>query len=181
MISIALFRGINVGGNNLLPMKDLMMILEKLGAENVKTYIQSGNAVFSHDAASAAGLANRISAAVQKSHGFKPHVFLLSAADLAKAIVENPFPNAEKDPKSLDIFFLGSAPKTPDLKALESRITGSERFARKGPLFYLHAPDGIGRSKLANSAGIALGVAATTRNWRTVTKLMDMIAEKQQC
>lgn len=177
MISIVLFRGINVGGNNILAMKDLKAILETLGAENVKTYIQSGNAVFSHDAASAAGLADRISAAVRKKHGFRPQVFLRSAADLAKAIMENPFPNAEKDPKSLHIFFLESAPESPDLKALESWKTGSERFALKGPLFYLHAPDGIARSKLANSAGKALGVAATARNWRTVTKLMEMIQE----
>lgn len=174
---IALFRGINVGGNNILAMKDLKAILEKLGAENVKTYIQSGNAVFRHDAGSAADLADRISAAVRKNHGFRPQVFLRSAADLAKAIVENPFPHADKEPKTLHVFFLESAPKTPDLKTLECWRTGSERFALKGLLFYLHAPDGIGRSKLANSAGKALGVAATARNWRTVTKLMDMIQE----
>ena len=74
---IALFRGINVGGNNVLPMKELVARLESIGAQNVKTYIQSGNAVFQSQETNASLLQNKISAAIKKSHGFEPQVFLL--------------------------------------------------------------------------------------------------------
>jgi uncharacterized protein (DUF1697 family) len=173
---IALFMGINIGGNNLLPMKELKAILEKLGSENVKTYIQSGNAVF-HHAAKSDELANKISVAVHKNSGFKPHVLLREPIDLEKAVAANPFPEAEKDPKHLHVFFLGSVPRKPDLDTLESIKIKSERFALKGKLFYFHAPDGVGRSKLAGRVEKALGVAATARNWRTVLKLLEMAKE----
>jgi len=171
---IALFRGINVGGNNLLPMNVLRAILEKLGAEQVKTYIQSGNAVFQHKAAGTAKFADKISAAIQESRGFKPYILLMEASDLEKAIAANPFPEGEKEPKSLHIFFLHSAPKKPDLATLESLKSKTERFFLKGKEFYLHAPEGVGRSRLAARAEKALGVAATARNWRTVLEIMDM-------
>lgn len=171
---LALFRGINVGGNSILPMKELRSILEKLGSENVRTYIQSGNAVFQHKAGSASLLANKISTAVQESHGFKPHVLLRESNDLEKAIAANPFPEAEKDPKSLHVYFLDASPKSPDLKTLESLKKDTERFSLKGNLFYLHAPDGVGRSKLAARVEKALGVAATARNWRTVCEIRDL-------
>ena len=77
---IALLRGINVGGNNVLPMKDFAGLLGSLGSDNVKTYIQSGNAVFSHKEKDAATLANRIRTEIKEGHGFEPHVLLLQLA-----------------------------------------------------------------------------------------------------
>jgi uncharacterized protein (DUF1697 family) len=79
---IALFRGINVGGNNVLPMKELVARLESIGAQNVKTYIQSGNAVFQSQETNASLLSNKIIAAIKKSHGFEPQVFLLKLEDM---------------------------------------------------------------------------------------------------
>ena len=171
---IALFRGINVGGNNVLPMKELVTVLESIGAQNVKTYIQSGNAVFQSKETDTSLLSSRIRAAIKKSHGFEPQVLLLELEDMEKAIQSNPFPEAESEPNTLHLLFLASVPKNPNYDALESIKTDRERFVLKGSVFYLHAPDGIGRSKLAANAEKLLGVWVTGRNWRTVCKIMAM-------
>jgi len=171
---VALFRGINVGGKHILPMQDLRDILASAGCENVRTYIQSGNAVFTASA-SAASLSKNISAAVADSFGFAPQVLLLTA-DRLKAIVEsNPFPEGESAPKTLHVAFLTEAPVAPDLDSLNRVQSDSEQFALLEGAFFLLAPDGIGRSKLAAKVDHYLGVATTGRNWRTVSKLLDMI------
>jgi uncharacterized protein (DUF1697 family) len=174
---IALFRGINVGGNNILPMKELAVVLENLGAANVKTYIQSGNAVFQHASENVSGLSSSISAAIKASHGFEPRVWLLDLVEMEKAIASNPFPKGESEPKTLHLYFLASAPPNPDLKMLDSLKKANEQFKLIDNVFYLHAPEGIGRSKLAERAEKALGVAATARNWRTVSKIMAMVKQ----
>ncbi len=174
---IALFRGINVGGRGSLPMKELIAMLELLGCRNIKHYIQSGNVVLQHEEKDAAQLASRISSEVKKSRGFEPYVLILEVEDLERAMTGNPFPEAESEPKALHLGFLASVPKNPDLKKLKSLKTDSERFVLKDRVFYLHAPEGVGRSKLAASAEKALGVPMTDRNWRTVCKIRDMVKE----
>jgi uncharacterized protein (DUF1697 family) len=174
---IALFRGINVGGSNVLPMKDLVAQLENLGSQNVKTFIQSGNAVFQNEEENASLLSNRISAAIKKNHGFEPQVLLLTPEEIERAVASNPFPEAETEPKTLHVYFLTSMPKNLDLGALESIKSDRERFALKDRVFYLHAPEGIGRSKLAANTEKLLGVAITGRNWRTVRKVMAMVEQ----
>jgi len=171
---IALIRGINVGGKSLLPMKKLIAILENLGLQNVRTYLQSGNAVFQSKAKNASELSSEISALIKKSHGFEPQVLLLELAEMEKAAQSNPFPGAASEPRTLHLFFLASAPSNPDLKTLESLKSGSERFVLKGNVFYLHAPDGVGRSRLAANAERLLGVPMTGRNWRTVCEILAM-------
>lgn len=177
-ICIALLRGINVGGKNLLPMKELVTMLGDLGALKVKTYIQSGNAVFVWKGKDTSKLANQITAEIKKRRGFDPHVLLLQLEDLEKVIQQNPFPaEAEADPKALHAGFLAAAPKHPDLKTLESLKSDSERFRLIDKVFYLHAPDGVGRSKLAAKAERFLGVPMTDRNWRTVLTLWKIAQE----
>jgi uncharacterized protein (DUF1697 family) len=171
---IALFRGINVGGSNILPMRELVAVLENAGAQNVKTYIQSGNAVFQSEETDASLLSNTISAAIKESHGFEPQVLLLGLEDVERAVASNPFPEAESEPKTLQVLFLASVPRDPDLDALENIKSDSEQFVLEDNVFYLHAPDGIGRSKLAASAERLLGVSMTGRNWRTVRKVVEM-------
>ena len=171
---IAFFRGINVGGHNLLPMHELVGVLEGLGLHNIKTYIQSGNVVFQSEKIDTSGLSDKISVAINKRHGFTPQVFLLELDELENAIASNPFPEAESEPKTLHLYFLALVPKSPDLKTLEGIKRESERFKLKGKVFYLHAPDGIGRSKLAVQAEKSLGIAVTARNWRTVSKVLAM-------
>ena len=171
---IALFRGINVGGNRQLPMAELRTMLEKHGCAEVRTYIQSGNAIFCRKAADHAELAKRIGAAIAKSRGFEPKVLVLTRSELEKAAAANPFPQASAKPKDLHLFFLADAPTKPDLKALAALKAPTEQFVLKGKVFYLYTPDGLGKSKLAEKAERLLGVDATARNWRTVTTLVEM-------
>jgi len=171
---IALFRGINVGGNHMLPMKDLKLILERQDCLDVRTYIQSGNVVFRSAESDVRRLAGRLTAAVGKSHGFEPHVLLLTRSELESAARGNPFPECSENPKSVHLFFLAEPPKKPDLKTCEALKTSTERFKLTGCVFYLHTPDGFGTSKLAVRAEKLLGVAATARNWRTVMTLVDL-------
>jgi len=174
---IALFRGINVGGKNALPMKELVAILENLGARKVKTYIQSGNVVFVGNDKDAPRLSKTIGVEIKKCRGFEPYVLLLGLEDIERTIELNPFPEAETDPRALHAGFLAAAPERPDIKALERLKSDSERFRLVDSVFYLHAPQGVGRSKLAANAERLLGAPMTDRNWRTVRTIWKMAQE----
>jgi uncharacterized protein (DUF1697 family) len=170
---IALFRGINVMGNNKLPMKDLATLLQGLKFRDVRTYIQSGNAVFA-SAGSAASIAARIGAAVARQFDLRPHLVLLDAREVAQAVAKNPFPEGEAEPTSLHLWFLEERPAAAGVSALEGLRSPTERFAVRGKVLYLHAPLGFGISKLAARAEKTLGTRGTARNWRTVTTLLAM-------
>jgi uncharacterized protein (DUF1697 family) len=171
---IALFRGINVGGKNSLPMKELVALLGNMGAKSVRTYIQSGNAVFQSAEKNPSQLPKTLAAEIKKRHGFEPYILILEVEAIKRAIAENPFPEAEADPNSLHLGFLASRPKSPNLEKLSNLKKESERFHLSDGVFYLHAPEGVGRSKLAASSEKLLGVPMTDRNWRTVCKVMEM-------
>lgn len=125
----------------------------------------------------ASRLAADIGGRIKAEYGFEPKVLVLPIEEVKKAAGANPFPDAEADPKSLHVTFLDARPKQPDLKALERLKTKTERFELKDKVFYLHAPDGVGRSKLAANAERLIGVPMTDRNWRTVCKILDMAAD----
>lgn len=171
---IAFLRGINVGGKGMLPMKELAAILESLGAKNVRTYIQSGNAVFQSADAKPEPLAAKITAAIEKKKGFAPHVLLLDLPSLEKAAAGNPFPEAADDAKGLHLGFLSAKPAKPNLEKLAQLKAPSERYKLTDRVFYLYAPEGVGRSKLAAAAEKLIGVPMTVRNWRTVCTVLGM-------
>ncbi|WER45486.1 DUF1697 domain-containing protein [Cupriavidus sp. WKF15] len=171
---ILLLRGINVGGKNALPMKDLVSILDSLGAVEVRTYIQSGNVVFEASKEAAAHIASKLGPEIKRRRGFQPTVLVLSQNDLRRAIERNPFPDAESDANRLQVGFLADAPASPDLERLGTIKLESERFRLDGKVFYLHAPAGVGTSKLAANSERLLGVPMTARNWKTVCRLMEM-------
>jgi uncharacterized protein (DUF1697 family) len=174
---VALFRGINVGGHSTLPMKTLTSILEDLGAVNVKTYINSGNAVFQISEENLPFLPEKIINLVKQKCGFAPHVLLLSMAEFEKAMNENPFPEMELFPANLHLGFLASKPENPNFVKIDSLKSESERYRLTENMFYLCAPDGIGRSKLASNIEKILGVPMTDRNWRTVCKIREMYSK----
>jgi uncharacterized protein (DUF1697 family) len=174
---IALIRGINVGGKNTLPMKELVAVLESLGARTVRTYIQSGNAAFVHTASAGSRLSGQIRAEIGTRCGLDPSILLLRLEEIEQAMGLNPFPEAERSPATLHAGFLEAAPRKPDLKRLEGLRSGHERFDLIDRVFYLHAPAGIGRSKLAAGAERCLGVPMTVRNWRTVTAIRTLARE----
>lgn len=173
-VYIALLRAINVGGKNLLPMKSLVAILQGMGSAKVQTYIQSGNAVFQSADNDPAQLSKQLAAAIQHHHGFAPHTLVIGLEALRKACADNPFPEAQDDPQSLHLGFLAAKPLQPDLGKLSSLKKDSERFHLGDGVFYLHAPEGVGKSKLAAGAEKLLGVPMTDRNWRTIGKLMEL-------
>jgi uncharacterized protein (DUF1697 family) len=172
---IALFRGINVGKTRSLPMKDLVRILECLGYEDIRTYIQSGNVVCRSKAGCDLKAAASISDAVEAEFGFRPDVMLLKKSDIESAIQRNPFPTTEG--KFLHFFFLESQPDAPDLEALEEVREGNEQFKLDGRVFYLHTPDGFGHSRLAERIKRKLGVRTTARNFNTIRKLHEMTGD----
>ena len=174
---IALIRGINVLGKNSLPMKELVVLLEGVGARKIKTYIQSGNVAFQSDEKNFAQFSTRLTAEIKERYGFEPHVIVVGLDAMEKAMADNPFPEAEADPGSLHLGFLASVPKDPKLQKLASLRKESERFHLGERVFYLHAPEGVGRSRLAASTEKLLGVPMTDRNWRTVCKIREMAGE----
>ncbi|WP_146516139.1 DUF1697 domain-containing protein [Rubripirellula amarantea] len=171
---IALFRGINVGGKNKMPMTKLKATLESAGLKDVRTYIQSGNVVFESSLKSKKSLATRILDPVESEFGFRPPLMLLTNAELKEAMRVSPFQVAETEGKTLHFFFMDEDPKSPDLASIAELAVESESHALVGSVFYLCAPAGIGRSKLAAAAERKLGVPATARNFNTVSELNKM-------
>ena len=166
---VVLIRGINVGGRNLVPMRELVKVLEKRDYQNIRTYIQSGNLV----------LQNRkkpedISSIIQDRFGFKPEVLVLEKAEFTSAVEHNPYRSPEG--KTIHFYFCREDPEI-NLERLEKLKSQTEEFHIDGRVFYLWAPEGIGRSKLANDIESCLGVSATGRNLNTINKLMEMMLE----
>ncbi|WP_108659255.1 DUF1697 domain-containing protein [Acuticoccus kandeliae] len=168
---IVLLRGINVGGRGTLAMKDFRALLEGLSYEGVATYIQSGNAVFAAKG-KAAAVERAVGEAIEAAHGFRPDVIAMELGAFAKAAAANPY--GETDPGRVHAFFLAEKPKNPDLAALAALAAGDEAFTLTDRVFFLHAPGGIGRSKLAAKAERALGVPTTARNMKTVAAILAL-------
>ncbi|MDJ0711706.1 MAG: DUF1697 domain-containing protein [Woeseiaceae bacterium] len=174
---VALLRGINVGGRNRLPMADLKQIFADLGCEKVNTYIQSGNVIFVATIGSANRFCGRVAAAIDADFGFRPDVHLVTGKEFEKAITSNPFPNAVEDPKSLHVAFLDDVPDDEHVDRAKELLAPSESCELIGRHLYLHAPDGIARSKFAARMEKTLGVGATARNWRSTMKIMAIAAD----
>ncbi|MFN0250360.1 MAG: DUF1697 domain-containing protein [Kofleriaceae bacterium] len=171
---IVLLRGINVGGHGVLPMKRLVELMEKAGCLNVRTYIQSGNAVCTSKIATASTLAQKIGKAILAAQGFEPKVMVLSLADFAAAAKANPYPT--KVPTALHLFFLAAPPADPSLAALEPFKLASEKYTLDGRTLYFYTPDGFGTSKLASKVENLAKVDTTARNWNTVEALLALAA-----
>ena len=165
---VVLLRGINVGGNNILPMKELVAILEGGGFLNVKTYIQSGNIVLQSKKKPGAAIGKLI----EDKFGFRPEILVLEESELISSIENNPFGNEKGN--TVHFSFCSDAPTLKLDKVAELAIE-SEQYQLIGKVFYLFAPDGIGRSKLAAKIESCLGVPTTSRNLNTVNKLKQML------
>ena len=172
---IALLRGINVGGSNPIPMAALTTTFESAGCSSVRTYIQSGNVVFASAAKSKQNLRKLLGNAIEDQFGFRPSTLLLSESDFRTAVANNPFLDAVAEPKTLHFFFLDSPPNSPDMVGIDKLALPSERFKLIDAVFYLHTPDGFGRSKLAAGAERKLGEPATARNFTTIQHLAKML------
>jgi uncharacterized protein (DUF1697 family) len=173
----ALLRGVNLGARNRVAMADLRAIVDGLGGTDVRTYVQSGNAVFRHRSA-AATLERRLAAAIERELGLEIAVLLRSGAQLAKIVKGNPFLRRGADPSALHLTLLASTPARARLRQVREVEVGDGRFEVSGREVYLHLPSGYGGSKLSNAFFEKhLAVPATTRNWRTVAALAELTNE----
>jgi uncharacterized protein (DUF1697 family) len=172
---VALLRGINVGGNNKLLMKDLAALCGDCGCADVRTYIQSGNVVFGCKAAAAEKLAAKLSARILADFGLKVPVMLRSAAALAQVAESNPFLAEGADVDRQYVMFLADAPTKAQVAALDPERSPGDRFAVVGREIFLHLPNGGGRSKLTSAYfDSKLATISTARNWRTLLTLVDL-------
>lgn len=171
--SVAFIRGINVGGKNPLPMASLRAICEALGLRNAATYIQSGNVVFTGSATALATASRKIASVIEQSHGFRPSVVVRTLDETRAALAACPF---EGDPARVLVMFLEGEPVRGAAKAVAALCTGSERVVVAEREAYLHFPEGVGASKLSMAkVEAALGTPGTSRNVRTVAKVMEMM------
>ncbi len=172
----AFLRGINVGGKNKLPMKDLALMFERAGASDVRRYVQSGNVVFDAPEKIAAALPGRISSAVKAKFGHAPVVIVRGRDEFDAAIEANPFVERKADPARLHVMFLADEPTAERVASLDPGRSPGDEFAFAGREIYLYLPAGVAESKLTNAYFDAkLKTVSTSRNWRTVIAVSEMM------
>ncbi|MFF1685330.1 MULTISPECIES: DUF1697 domain-containing protein [unclassified Streptomyces] len=173
----ALLRGINVGGSRKVPMARLRPLIEGLGHGDVRTYLQSGNATFTSGHGDEESLAAELSAAIEKEFGFPVDVIVRDHAYLASVADACPFPVDSLEGRQLHVTYF-SGPVGPERFASVDPAEFAPEDFRLGPrALYLYAPGGLGRSKLGavlSRPALNKGLIATSRNWNTVVKLVEM-------
>ncbi|NJP50242.1 DUF1697 domain-containing protein [Streptomyces sp. SBST2-5] len=176
----ALLRGVNVGGSRKLPMAELRTLMEGLGYTGVRTYLQSGQAVFTASHGDEDSLAADLAAAIERQYGFTVDVIVRDHAYLAAVLRDCPFPAAELEAKQLHATYLSEPVDPGRFAELDQQAFLPEEFRTGDRVIYLYTPGGLGRSKLAEALSrprFTKGLTATTRNWNTVTKLVEMTGD----
>lgn len=175
---VALLRAINVGGRK-LPMAALRELCAQLGWRDVATYVQSGNVVFAADREPAL-LETELEAAIEDRFGMKVPVIVRTAAQWAAHARANPFPGAARDaPNYLLLYVSKRPPDAGAAEAIQCRADAGEVVKAAGEAVWIHYPGGSGRSRLTPTLiDKAIGSPATSRNYRTVTKLKQMLEEQ---
>ncbi|WP_329284227.1 DUF1697 domain-containing protein [Streptomyces sp. NBC_00691] len=177
----ALLRGINVSGHRKVPMAELRPLLEGLGHTDVRTYLQSGNAVFTTESgAGEDALATALEDAIEERFGFRVDCLVRDGAYLAAVAEACPFPAAELKGRELHAIYY-SGPADPErFASIDREAYLPEEFALGDRVLYLHVPDGLGTSRLADVVSrpaVVKGLVATARNWNTVVRLIEMTRE----
>ena len=171
---VALLRGINVGAHRRVSMTDLRRVFEELGFGGVSTHLQSGNVLF-EGKGSAARLEAKLERAIDERLAPGVSVLLRTRTELARIATANPF--ASREASKLHVTFLEKRPPRGRAAALDPAVGAPDEFQLVGREIYLHFPGGYGRSKLSNAYfEKQLGVVATTRSWKTVTALAELVA-----
>jgi uncharacterized protein (DUF1697 family) len=168
---VALIRGINVGRAKRVAMADLRKVVESLGYSDVRTLLNSGNVVFTAPDEAADEVATRIERALAAELGVAARVMVLTAAELAEALAENPLEEVATDPSRLLLAVLRSSAERAKLEPLASQDWRPEALALGRRVAYVWCANGISVSALMEAVGRALGDAVTARNWSTARKL----------
>ena len=174
---VALFRGINVGKAKRIAMADLRVLTETLGYTRVATLLNSGNVIFSGEAAPAARHGERIRAAVAKKLGVDALVIVKSQKDIAGMLAENGLTDVASDHSRLLVALTGDARALASLSALAEQKWGDERLQVGKHAAYLWCANGILESKAASSLLKGLGGVGTTRNWATLGKIHALMTD----
>lgn len=172
---IALLRGVNVGGKNRLPMKELTAVFAAAGCVRVETFIQSGNVIFERPAARAKEIPTRIERELAARFGHPIPLVIRTASELQAVVKLNPFLAAGADPDSLHVGFLAAKPSAKAVAALDPERSPPDEFIVRGREIYFRFPAGLARSKLTNAYfDRVLETTSTVRNWRTVLALCEL-------
>jgi len=173
---VALLRGINVGGHRKVPMADLRALAEGLGLDGVRTYVASGNLVFSSESGEESALEAQLESAISDRFGFGVDVIVRGAEHWAALAAGNPFPEQSAATPNYVMMTIGKRPATDaDVASLRPRAGADEAVERVGEALWFWFGNGSGRSKLAAAP---LKDVWTARNWRTVGTLRTMLAEE---
>ena len=174
-VNIALLRGINVGGKNRLPMKELVAMFVDAGCDDVRTYIQSGNVLYRRKPTGYEDIPSLISASILDRFGHRIPIITRTRQEFSAVVRANPFAGSDADADKLHVVFLPETPEAASVEALDPDRSPGDKFAVLGREVYLYCPNGFARTKLTNSYfDSRLSTTTTTRNWRTVLKLLEL-------
>ena len=174
---VALLRGINVAGQRIVPMKQLVEIFTGAKCGNVRTYIQSGNVVFNASPKALKGLSALLTKKFEEHFGFSVPVVLRSREELTAVALSNPFLISRLPQQTLHVYFLADMPSADAVKSLDPQRSAPDAFHVSGREIYLHMPNGMARTKLTNAYfDSKLKTVCTARNWATVLKLLEMMS-----
>ena len=168
---VAFLRGINLGSTNKISMPDLRALTEGLGYTDVATYINSGNLIMTATD-SAAKIEERLGSAIKNEFGLKVDVAARTPTRLATIVAENPYPDG--DPSQVTVAFLTKAAPAEAKARVAAAAKDYEPFTFSGQEVYVHYTRGLGTSKLAREFSAIIGVSATVRNLRTITKVLEL-------
>jgi uncharacterized protein (DUF1697 family) len=173
---VVLLRGVNVGKGNRVPMADFKRLLEGLGCTDVKTLLNSGNAVVTSAMRSTAGLAGAVAKALSEQLDVKTLVIVKSASELRAVVLASPLVPSEKDHSRYLVTFGPDAPSLQALVGLQTLVGASETFVVSAEAAFLHCPAGVLESKVGEALLGKVGKGLTTRNWATVLKLAGLVS-----
>ena len=175
--NVALLRGINLGGKNKLPMADLAAMFRETGCDDVRTYIQSGNVVFRAGPELAGDIPSVISASIIDQFGYqRPSSHTHGKSNSRRSCRPTLSQEVGAEANKLHVMFLADMPDRARVDALDPNRSPGDEFAVLGREVFLHCPNGVARSKLTNAYfDSSLSTTSTSRNWRTVGKLLEMV------
>ncbi len=174
---IAILRGINVSGKNIIKMAEFRELLSELDFENINTYIQSGNIVFTYKKENAGKLEEIIKNKIKEHYNYDVPVLVREAAYFNSIINNNPFlKGREEDTKFLHVTYLSEKPKIENIEKTNALDFPPDEFIINENKVFVFCPNGYGKTKINNTFfEKKLGVSATTRNWKTTLKLLEMV------
>ena len=174
---LALFRGVNVGGKNKLLMKDLAAIFNEAGCQEVQTFIQSGNVIFSYPTKRIEALQVLVCSEIEKRFAFQTQMIVRSCDQLRKIAEGNPFAQENGSENMLHVLFLAGPVNEGGVQKLDPSRSPPDEFIVSGQEIFLRIPNGAGNTKLTNAYfDSKLSAVSTGRNWRTVKRLNELMA-----